>query len=190
MEQFLDVFSTWNVIRSAGITAYFLLFLAVFAGITLRLPVQLRKWKAPILFIHQHAGWLAFLFSIVHGLLLLFDRYLPYTISEVFIPFSAKNEPLLSGLGTVVFYVILIVLLSSDFMMRIGKRVWKYLHMSTYPAFFIALLHGYFQGTSAYDGWGMLLYWITGSILIAVLVLKWKILHSLHHRDDFLQAKK
>ncbi len=168
----LDVFSTWNVIRATGITAYILLFLAVFAGVTLRLGLSLGRWKAVIHLLHQNSGWLTLIFSIVHGVLLLFDAYLPYNIVEILVPFAAEHQPFLSGLGTITFYLILIVMVSSDFMQRFGKKVWRYLHFSTLPAFFIALFHGLNQGTSSQESWAKLMYVITGSILIGVILMR------------------
>ncbi len=172
MDTLLEVLSTWNVIRATGITAYVLLFLAVFAGVVLRLGFNLKKWKAPFLLIHQNAGWLTFFFGLVHGLLLIFDSYLPYTWLELFVPFAASHEPILSGLGTITFYLLLILLISSDIMQRLGKRVWKYLHFTSFPAFFFSLIHGLLLGTSSQDLLGTLLYIITGSLVVGVVLLK------------------
>ncbi|CCQ97139.1 hypothetical protein CULT_580005 [[Clostridium] ultunense Esp] len=58
--QFFTLFSTWNLIRTLGITAYVLFFLALLAGTIYRMELKLGKWAGLFLFVHQNAGWLAF----------------------------------------------------------------------------------------------------------------------------------
>ena len=48
---------------------------------------------------------MGFITVIVHLLLLMIDQYEPYTISEIVLPFSANYQALLSGLGTIAFYL-------------------------------------------------------------------------------------
>lgn len=172
MDIILELLSTWNVIRATGLTAFILLFLAVFAGIVIRLGFNLKKWKAPILWIHQHAGWLTFWFGFIHGLMLLFDSYLPYKWYEIFLPFTASHAPVLSGLGTVAFYLLFILLVSSDLIQRVGKQVWKYLHFTSIPAFFFAMIHGFLLGTSSHDALGILLYFVTGSLVVGAVMMR------------------
>ncbi|WP_338450582.1 hypothetical protein R4Z09_01085 [Niallia oryzisoli] len=73
----------WFLVRITGLAAYLLLTLSVLAGIYRHIP---RK-KAPMLEFHQIIGQVALLGIAVHAFLLFFDKYEPYSLTSVLIPF-------------------------------------------------------------------------------------------------------
>lgn len=73
----------------------------------------------------------------IHAFLLFFDHYQPSTITEVLIPFQSNYEPILSGIGTIAMYLLLIVIVTSDFMKHIGNAIWKQTHYLAFPTWFL-----------------------------------------------------
>ena len=106
--------------------------------------------------------------------LLFFDHYQPSTITEVLIPFQSNYELILSGIGTIAMYLLLIVIVTSDFMKHIGNAIWKQTHYLAFPTWFLISIHGFFTGTESTSGWAKGMYLVSfllvlGSTLYMVL---------------------
>ncbi|MFB6469469.1 ferric reductase-like transmembrane domain-containing protein [Cytobacillus sp. Hz8] len=164
-----ETFSNWNLIRVSGFLAFFLFTLSIAAGLIGRFSA-LKKNKPFMLELHQASGWIGFLAVVFHGLLLLNDHYAPYTWKELFIPLLSKNEPFLSGLGTISFYLFFFTIFTSDFLMKsLGKPLWKKIHFLILPAWVLMLLHGILIGTDSKEPWASGLY--GGSIILISILL-------------------
>ncbi|MBY9078057.1 ferric reductase-like transmembrane domain-containing protein [Paenibacillus sp. HN-1] len=165
-----DTLSVWTTVRAAGLTSYMLLFAAIFAGL-----LQGETWakgarKVQLNLIHQWAGWFGMLFGLVHGLVLLFDKYIGYSFFEIVIPFASKHEPFWTGLGTIAFYLMFALILSSDMMKSIGKRTWRIIHFMALPTFILALLHAAMIGTDSGTAAMKLMYSATGVLVVVMLI--------------------
>jgi len=161
----------WIAIRAAGLTGYLLLTISLLVGIYSHIP---RK-RGSFLTFHQIIGQVALLFIGIHAYLLIFDMYQPFSVSELLIPFTASYEPVLSGLGTISFYLLIIVVLTSDFMKKVGQSAWKKAHYLVFPLWFVSEIHGLFLGTDSASLWALALY--GGSVLMvsmATIFLVWK----------------
>lgn len=170
MQGFIEAFSVWTTTRASGITSYLFLFISTVAGITMGLRLIKNKAKPIVLTIHQSAGWFGFLFGMIHGSVLWFDQYVSYSISELLIPFTSDSHPILTGLGTLSFYITFLVILSSDLMKKLGKKAWKMTHMLAFPGYFLSLVHGLLIGSDSHYPWAQVMYWSTG---IIVVLLTW-----------------
>ena len=168
----VDYLPTWNIIRISGIAAYLLLFAGVFLGIAQGMPMAKGKPKAVMLRWHTRTTWLAFGLGIIHALTLVVDHYSPFTWSELLIPFTASVHPIGTGLGTLAFYGLLIVLLSSDLRKRLGRRWWFMFHMLSYPVFASLLIHGMITGSDSNHVIMRLVYVFTGISIIGITVLR------------------
>lgn len=163
-----EYLNTWTFIRSSGFVAYFLLTLSLSFGLCSTLS-SFKKNKALLQNLHQTSGWYGLLTIIFHMGLLLQDQYVPYRFQELFIPFTAKNEPLDSGLGTLSFYLFLLVIGSSDFLIKkLGIKRWKKLHLAVLPAWLLIVFHGLAIGTDSREPWALMIY-ACGSLLIIIL---------------------
>jgi predicted ferric reductase len=168
----VDYLPTWNIIRISGIAAYLLLFAGVFLGIAQGMPMAKGKPKAVMLTWHTRTNWLAFGLGIIHALTLVVDHYSPFTWSELLIPFTASVHPIGTGLGTLAFYGLLIVLLSSDLRNKLGRRWWFMFHMLSYPVFASLLIHGMITGSDSNHVIMRLMYVFTGISIIGITVLR------------------
>lgn len=168
----VDYLPTWNIIRISGIAAYLLLFAGVFLGIAQGMPIAKGKPKAAMYTWHTRTTWLAFGLGIVHALILYIDHYSPFTWSELLIPFTASVHPIGSGLGTLAFYGLVIVLLSSDLRNKLGRKWWFMFHMLSYPVFISLLFHGMVTGTDSGNVIMRLMYVFTGLSILGITVLR------------------
>lgn len=172
----LDVLSTWNLIRGSGFLAYFLLTFSLAAGLLNRL-LAFQKQKLLILELHKVSGWAGLLTIVFHATLLLVDDYATYRISEILFPFSAENEPVLSGLGTISLYFFLLTIATSDFFIKkLGRALWKRIHLLVIPAWILMVLHGIFIGTDTAQPWAAFVY--GGGIILIMFLLVFRYLEG------------
>lgn len=173
----IEWFSIWNLIRSSGLIAFFLFTLSISAGLLGRV-LLMKNSKALLLAFHQMSGWIGFLLAFFHIILLWVDNYLSYSLLELFLPFSADFKPILSGLGTISFFLLFIIMLTSDFYMRkLGQGLWKKVHLFVIPAWVLTVIHGIFIGTDTGQVWAAFLY--GGSITLVVCLLVFRYLEGL-----------
>jgi methionine sulfoxide reductase heme-binding subunit len=136
----------WVLTRSFGLIAYFLLFLLVLIG-------ELKMLGKPVGFkYHCSIGVLTFYLAMLHGISALFDKFkwgktLSF-IDYLGFNFSSGWMTLLS-LGTLAFYLIILVsITSSSKMIRaLSFKKWKLIHYLSYAAVLIVFIHSIMLGT-------------------------------------------
>lgn len=140
--------AVWYMIRSAGITAYILLVLSMVWGLFIS-GQYVKNWSpGPLsLMMHSTVSWLALILGLTHALLLMADRYFSFTLGDILIPFTGPYRVIAVGIGTVAFWMILIITISFPFKRKIGHKAWLRIHMSSYIAFALVTLHGLTAGT-------------------------------------------
>lgn len=169
----LDLISSWNFIRLSGFLAYFLFTFSLVAGLMGRMTIMQKK-KPLTLALHQSSGWAGFLTILFHMILLWKDQYVTYSLLELFLPFSARTAPILSALGTISFYLFLIIMATSDFFMKIlGRNIWKRIHFLVIPAWVLMVFHGILIGTDSHQPWAAFLYGGGVILIITMLALRY-----------------
>lgn len=141
---------TWHLIRSSGMFAYILLTASMVWGLFLSNQL-IKDWSpGPVsMSIHSTLSWLGVLLSLFHAVLLMFDDYFTYSLSDILVPFQGPYRPEWVGFGTLGFWLLLIVTISFAFKKWIGQKTWKRLHYSSYVIYLMVTLHGLFAGTDA-----------------------------------------
>ncbi|MFN8531743.1 MAG: ferric reductase-like transmembrane domain-containing protein [Anaerolineae bacterium] len=165
-----DTKLSWHLVRSSGIVAYVLLTGSTLWGLFISAQF-VKDWSPGVvsMTLHSTISWLALVLGLIHALLLLLDDYFSYTLGDLFVPFTGPYRPEAVGLGTLAFWLIVLVTLSFPFKKRLGHAVWKKLHYASYAAFGIVSLHGVFAGT---EGTNLGLRLLIGAgVLLVVLLL-------------------
>lgn len=170
MQQYLQLFDAWHLIRLFGWLAYFFFSMSLVFGMLSRMEA-FKKKRGLFSAIHMSSSWAGLFSTLVHILILLIDAYQPYTIIEIFVPFAAKYETFASALGTIAFFIIVLVLFTSDVLMSKMKRsTWKFIHLMVFPAWALMLLHGVIMGTDSGTWWATGVYAVTGAIIIGLFL--------------------
>ena len=171
MRFFLEI-NTWEWIRVLGLLAYFYFTMSVVFGILGRFSFAKSK-KFLIYNLHMSSAWMGIFMVIGHMLILIIDHYEPYKIVEIVIPFAADYHPILSGIGTISFYLFLLVMVTSDLLMKKIKRpVWKKIHYFVFPAWLFTLLHSLFIGTDTSNPVIAMFYGATSILVLFLILLK------------------
>lgn len=164
--------NTWDWIRLLGFLAYFYFTISIIFGL-LRKSSYVKSHKNLIYQIHQNAGWLGLLTVIAHMLILLIDNYEPYSLMEILMPFSADYQVLASSLGTIAFYLFLMVLMTSDLWIKtMNRSLWKNIHFLVLPAWLLSLLHGVLIGSDSENGVIIMFYIVTAGLILLILMLR------------------
>lgn len=172
MHQLSEYLTVWITTRAAGMTSYLLLFLSTAAGLAISGRMAGKRAKAVTLAVHQWGGWFGFLFGAMHGMVLVFDKYVGYSPFELLIPFASHDHRLLNGFGTLAFYIAGLLILSSDLMKKLGKKAWRTIHFLAFAGFGLAALHGFAIGTDSKVGWIRALYAATVGIVVLMTVYR------------------
>src|SRR5512133_3532148 len=104
----------WYLSRATAFVSLTILWLSMALGLGLTNKMA-RLWPgAPATFaIHEYVSLLGLAFALFHALILLGDRYINFTVAQIFMPFSTLNyRPTWTGIGQLAFYLWLIVSLS------------------------------------------------------------------------------
>jgi methionine sulfoxide reductase heme-binding subunit len=162
----------WQIIRSLGIVSYIFLTAGICLGMVYSFPIWSGKRKAALYKLHTFSTITGTGLGLLHGVITVIDQYTPFTWSEVLIPFTASHAPFLNGIGTLSGYGLLFIILTSDLRNKIKKKVWLAIHMTSYPIFIMAFIHGYFLGTDSNIIGIRWIYFISIALVISLTAIR------------------
>jgi predicted ferric reductase len=161
----------WHMARSAGVTAYLLLWASTAWGLMVTNKVLDGAVRPLITFeLHQFLSILALAFSGFHAFILLGDRYIDFSAADLLIPFKSPYEPAWVGLGILSFYLTGMLVVSFYLKKRIGHRVWRRLHYASFLSWVMATFHGLMSGSDS-GTWLMLAVYVVTTLSVAFLTM-------------------
>ncbi|MEH7076786.1 ferric reductase-like transmembrane domain-containing protein [Neobacillus drentensis] len=167
-----ELVSVWTLIRTSGFLAYYFMTLSLVFGLLSSFAIMKKK-KTLLISLHKKSSWYGLLTIIFHMILIWQDQYAPYTLAELLLPFRAENEPLFSTFGILSFYLFLLVMASSDFLIKkLGFNRWKKIHLAVIPAWLFMLIHGFAIGTDSSEAWALSIYLISSSIICVLMLIR------------------
>jgi predicted ferric reductase len=101
---------------------------------------------------------------LLHVLVLTVDRYLPYSLAQIFIPFLSPYRPVWVGVGVIAFYLTVLVSVTFYLRKQIGMAAFRTIHYTSLLAYFGSTIHGLFAGTDSSLPMALLMY--LGSFLV------------------------
>ena len=173
----------WYVTRASGIVAYLLLWFSMVLGLGVTSKsFDLLLDRIFTYDFHQFISLLSIAFIVAHVAVLLFDRYLPYSIWQVIIPFISPYRPFWVGIGVIGFYVILLVTVTFYLRKRIGMRAFRLIHVLSLVGYLGATLHGVYSGTDSPLPAVQFLY-IGSALVVIFLTIFWLVLLALRKQE-------
>lgn len=165
----------WYLTRSSALVGYFLLWISIFLGISIKTPV-LNKIIKPVYSYRIHC-WIslqALIFALIHGLSLLGDRYVNFSLGNIFIPFFPQSgqyiEPSFVALGIISFYIMIILVVTSYFRENIYYSLWRGVHFLNIGLFVIVFIHALYLGTDMKNDMIRFVF-ICANIFLAILFI-------------------
>jgi predicted ferric reductase len=140
----------WYITRAAGLTGYFLIWLSMVWGFAIPSKIFQPILEGVFSYdFHEHISLLGLGFVILHVFVLMFDKYLPFNIIQILIPFTDTYRPLWVGIGIISFYLLLLVTFTFYLRQQIGARAFRSIHLLSLVGYLGATMHGLFAGTDS-----------------------------------------
>lgn len=161
----------WYVVRASGFVSFVLLWWVMFTGLAIHIPI-LKKIIEPKYSMSMHR-WIsvqAIFFAAIHGAGLLFDKFMHFSFTAVFVPFVADFKPELVALGIFGFYLMIILTLTSYFRRHISFGVWRFVHYFNIVLYVIVVAHALLLGTDLQSGLARDIF-LGANLLLAVLIV-------------------
>jgi methionine sulfoxide reductase heme-binding subunit len=148
-----DELAAFLVRRAAGgIVAWALLAGSVIWGLTLSTRALGRRPRPAWLFdLHRFLGGLALVFTAVHVVAVLVDSYVHFSPVNVLVPLTGDWHPLAVAWGIVGLYLLLAVELTSLAMARLPRRLWRRVHLASFPLFATTSVHALTAGNDRHS---------------------------------------
>ncbi len=163
----------WYVTRISALLAYLALTGSVIYGLLLSSKLLDRIAHRAVSFtLHQDLSSIGLALALVHAAVLMIDRSVPYSPSEVIVPFSGPYRPLWVGVGQITLAVTIVVLVSFYVRRWIGQPAWRRLHYLTFAVFVGATVHGLMAGTDTQAPWVFLGYLVMTVVVVFLLTYR------------------
>ncbi len=178
----------WYVTRAAGLTSYFLLWFSMIWGLAISSKIFHPAIEGTFSYdFHEFLSLLGLGFILLHVIVLMLDRYLPFSIWQVLIPFTDSYRPLWVGLGIIGFYITLLVTVTFYMRQQIGTSAFRSIHVLSLLGYLVAVGHGLFAGTDSALPITKWMYALT-FLVVVFLIVYWLVVSGLHKAEK-AQAK-
>jgi len=94
--------------------------------------------------IHNWTGYLLMAACVLHPLILLWSPTAGFRIRDVLYPVHSPSQPLENTVGAIALYCTAVVVVTSYFRLRLGRRLWKSFHFVIYAAALALFWHSLF----------------------------------------------
>lgn len=172
----------WYLGRASGILAFILLTGVVVFGLIMS-SRAFNKFVpgAAIYETHRFISWLALATVILHFSSFFFDSFMQLKVMEALVPFSmARNFPTALGynmgiavsLGTIAFYLMLVLIFTSEFRSKMSPKTWRAIHYISASAYILFIMHGFLTGTDSKEWWMKALYATSASLVFFLILIR------------------
>jgi predicted ferric reductase len=141
----------------------------------------MRLWphrRINIFRLHNCTAYFVLLLIALHPAVLLLRRSTHFGLADVLLPIQSPVQPKLNTVGAASLYVLLIVIFTSHFRLRLARPLWRKLHYLVFPAFVLMFIHSVFTDPALSNGkvdlldGGKVFVEICGAISIATWALR------------------
>jgi DMSO/TMAO reductase YedYZ heme-binding membrane subunit len=140
----------WYAARAGGLVAWGLVSASVIWGLLLSTRLLGRSPKpAWLLDLHRFLGGLAVTFTVIHVASLIADTTVRFRAIDVLVPFASSWRPGAVALGVVAVWLLIAVESTSLLMRKLPRRLWRFVHLSSYLLFWSSTAHLLLAGTDA-----------------------------------------
>lgn len=158
----------WLVARAAGLTALALLSSSIGLGLGMSLRLFPPQRQKAAMSWHQSLMWCGLAAVALHGVALLLDPVMRFSIPGVLVPGLAPWRPAAVAAGIVAGWLMLTLAASFHLRRRLTQRRWRLLHYAAFAAFACAVGHGLAAGSDLRGTTGLL---VAGGLVAPALWL-------------------
>jgi len=163
----------WYAARASGVAAYVVLSLVVSLGLALGGKAQTKRWpRFSVEEVHRFGGLLVGSLIGIHVLAIAADSFLPFSLTQLLVPFTSSYRPLWTGLGIASAELLVALAITNHYRRRLPYRFWRKAHYLNFAVWAFASLHGLMAGTDRGAVWLAILYGV--SVATVLTLLMWR----------------
>jgi methionine sulfoxide reductase heme-binding subunit len=171
--QFTHGPTLWYANRATGIVLVGLLTVATGIGVASTARAGSARWpRFATQALHRNVSLLAMCMLVAHVAFAVVDTYVDIRWFDAFVPFVGRYQQWWLGVGTVCFDVIVVIVLTSLVRDRLNHRRWRLIHLASYLAWAIGVVHGIGIGTDSYTVWGLSVTAVSVGVVAAFCVVR------------------
>jgi methionine sulfoxide reductase heme-binding subunit len=149
----------WYATRASGISAYVILTVVVCIGMSMGGKAQSKSWpRFSIEDIHRFGGLLVGALVTIHVVTIAVDSFLPFSVLNLVVPFTASYRPFWTGLGIAAAELLLALAITNHYRKRLPYSFWRKAHYANFAVWTFAALHGVMSGTDRSVWWLAIIY--------------------------------
>jgi methionine sulfoxide reductase heme-binding subunit len=161
----------WYAARASGVAAYVVLSLVVCLGMSLGGKVQSRRWpRFSLEDVHRFGGLLVGSLIGIHILTIAADSFLPFSLTQLLVPFTSSYRPIWTGLGIAAAELLLALAITNHYRKRLPYSFWRKAHYLNFAVWTLASVHGLMSGTDRGAAWLAILYGVAVASVLSMLV--------------------
>lgn len=158
----------WFLARAGGLVAWAMLALSVLWGVAASTAIlQARRKPGWLLDLHSWLGGLAVTFTTIHVIALIGDDYVEFGLGDVLVPMTSEWRPVAVAWGVLSLYLLIAIQLTSLLRRHLPKRLWRWVHLTSFVLFFTSGIHAGLAGT---DTSNLIYRWATVSITALTMI--------------------
>jgi sulfoxide reductase heme-binding subunit YedZ len=147
--------------------------IVVSLGLALGGKAQNRRWpRFSLEDVHRFGGLLVGSLIGVHVLAIAADSFLPFSLTQLLVPFTSSYRPLWTGLGIAAAELLVALAITNHYRRRLPYRFWRTAHYLNFAVWTFASLHGLMTGTDRGTTWLAIIYGI--AVATVVMLLFWR----------------
>jgi len=154
----------WFISRGMAMVSFIFLWISMFLGLLISGKIA-RFFPGAFTAndLHQYVSIAGLVTGLVHGVVLVGDKFMDTNLGQILIPFTYENyRPVWVAFGQIAFYLGLITTVTFYVKKQIGYKAWRITHYLSFLTYAGVLIHGVLSGTDTNTGWVSSLYWISG----------------------------
>lgn len=125
-----------GMVALTALTLNFAIGISIWSRLVIKIPYNLT-----LLGLHKFTGYTAAITILLHIVLIPLDPASEFTWGDLLLPAWTKHQPLANTFGSVAFYLIGVVVVSSFYKDKIRLPIWRTLHFFSYFAIVPLVLH-------------------------------------------------
>ena len=163
----------WYAARAGGLVAYLLLSAVVALGVTMGGKKRVERWpRFALEDVHRFGGLLVGAFISLHVVTIAIDSYLPFTLTQIVVPFTDRYRPLWVGLGIVAAELLVALAVTNHYRDRISYRLWRRAHYLNFAVWLAATAHGIASGTDRSAPWLLAVYAPAAAVVVGLIAAR------------------
>jgi predicted ferric reductase len=163
----------WYLARASGVVTFVLVTCSTVLGLLISTRLGDRLFGRPWVFeLHNFSSLLSLGFLGLHIGVLIADPWTNFRVVDLLVPGPSAYRPIAVAMGVLAMYGAVLGTASFYVRRRLGYRLWRLLHYTTFATFALALLHGVAAGTDTQTVWMRWLYTLAGTLVACLVVYR------------------